>query len=108
MQTKVLVESGICGMQTQIMLRGSLEAGYQIVLTTSCPLVQSLEPKLQDMDLLMGAVGRISQNPVFQAAEAHRLHAACPVPIGLIKAFEVFCGLALPADVGIEIEKQGK
>jgi hypothetical protein len=93
-------------MKSEMMLKGSMEGEYQIRLTSECPLVQSLEPKLQEMDLLMAAVGRFTQNPVFQAAEANRLHAACPVPTALIKAFEVFCGLALPADPKITIDKE--
>ena len=108
MEITVRVESGICGMETDVILRGSIEEGYEIGLTSPCPLVQSLEPRLQERDALMAAVGRLSQNPVFQAAEANKLHTACPVPIGLVKAFEVFCDLALPADVEITIEKQGK
>ena len=98
MQIRVLVEAGVCGLKTEIMLKGSMEDEYQILLSSKCPLVQSLEPKLQDMDLLMAAV--------FQAAETSGLHAACPVPTALIKAFEVFCGLALPADSRIIIDKK--
>lgn len=89
-----------------MMLKGSMEGDYQIQLTSNCPLVLSLEPKLQEMDLLMAAVGRFTQNPVFQAAESSRLHAACPVPTALIKGFEVFCGLALPLSPKITIEKE--
>ena len=106
MQIRALVEAGVCGLKTEVMLKGSMEEEYQILLSSNCPLVQSLEPKLQDMDLLMAAVGRFTQNPVFQAAETSGLHAACPVPTALIKAFEVFCGLALPADSRIIIDKK--
>jgi hypothetical protein len=35
----------------------------------------------------------------------HCAHAACPVPVGIIKAIEVEAGLALPADVIIKISK---
>ena len=106
MQIYVTIKAGICGMETEIIMKGSMEGDYQIELISDCPLVQGLEPELQEVDLLMGAVGRYSQNPVFKAAELSRLHAACPVPTGIIKAFEVFCGLALPADVKIAMEKR--
>jgi hypothetical protein len=32
-------------------------------------------------------------------------HAACPVPVGIIKAVEVEMGMALPMDVIIKINK---
>ena len=32
-------------------------------------------------------------------------HAACPVPVGIIKAVEVEAKLALPADVSIKLTK---
>ncbi|MCC6955902.1 MAG: hypothetical protein IT316_03850 [Anaerolineales bacterium] len=32
-------------------------------------------------------------------------HAACPVPVGIIKAVEVESNLALPADVSIKLSK---
>ena len=35
----------------------------------------------------------------------HCAHAACPVPVGIVKAIEVEAGLALPADVTIKISK---
>ena len=35
----------------------------------------------------------------------HCAHAACPVPVGILKAIEVEAGLALPADVIIKISK---
>ena len=32
-------------------------------------------------------------------------HAACPVPVGIIKAIEVEAGLALPTDAEIKLSK---
>ncbi|HIE26142.1 TPA: hypothetical protein EYP66_02520 [Candidatus Poribacteria bacterium] len=40
-----------------------------------------------------------------QLAAKHRLHTACPVPVGIIKAVEVEAGLALPADATIKLSK---
>lgn len=40
---------------------------------------------------------------VLEAAYAHRAHAACPVPAGLVKAIEVAAKLALPRDVAMRI-----
>jgi hypothetical protein len=38
-------------------------------------------------------------------AAKHCRHAACPVPIGIIKAVEIEAGLAVPADVTIKLSK---
>jgi hypothetical protein len=35
-------------------------------------------------------------------------HAACPVPVGIIKAIEVEAHLALPADVTIKLSKENE
>ena len=32
-------------------------------------------------------------------------HAACPVPVGIVKAIEIAAGLNLPADVAIKLSK---
>ncbi|NLY29413.1 MAG: hypothetical protein GX047_02155 [Firmicutes bacterium] len=106
MRVKVKIAAGICGMNSEIQLEGSNEGDYRILLSSDCQLVQSLKPYLEEADQLMAAAGRFSKNPIFQAAEACRLHAACPVPTGIIKAYEAFCELALPGDVAITIEKQ--
>ncbi|NLA58205.1 MAG: hypothetical protein GX855_04805 [Firmicutes bacterium] len=106
MRVAVKIAAGICGMNSEIELRGSMEGDYQILLSSDCQLVQSLAPYLEEADPLMAAAGRFSKNPVFQGAEACGLHAACPVPTGIIKAYEAFCQLALPGDVTITMEKQ--
>jgi hypothetical protein len=36
----------------------------------------------------------------------HCFHAACPVPVGIIKAIEVEAKLALPKDVLMKIAKE--
>lgn len=43
---------------------------------------------------------------VWELAAKHCPHAACPVPVGILKAVEVEAGLALPADVSIEIRQE--
>jgi hypothetical protein len=106
MQVTVRIAAGICGMGTELILKGAMDGDYQIMLSSDCQLVQSLAPYLEEVDQLMAAAGRFSKNPIFQAAEACRLHAACPVPTGIIKAYEAFCELALPGNVTITMEKQ--
>jgi len=44
------------------------------------------------------------KNTVTEAA-VHLKHVVCAVPIGVLKAIEVACQLALPKDVHLTIEK---
>lgn len=39
---------------------------------------------------------------VFEAAGKYCRHAACPVPVGIIKCIEAECSLALPKNAAIE------
>jgi hypothetical protein len=42
---------------------------------------------------------------IHEAGHKHCYHAACPVPVGIIKAMEIEAGLALPEDVTIRLSK---
>ena len=43
---------------------------------------------------------------VYEVASRHCKHLACPVPCGIIKGIEAACGLALPKDVEMKIQKK--
>ena len=45
MEVTVKIASGICGMNSKIELKGSME-DYRILLSSDCQLVQSLKPYL--------------------------------------------------------------
>ena len=42
---------------------------------------------------------------IHQAGHKHCTHAACPVPVSIVKAVEIEAGLALPTDVTIKLAK---
>jgi hypothetical protein len=44
-------------------------------------------------------------NLFFPLGRQHCPHAACPVPVGIIKAIEVEAELAIPADVTIKLSQ---
>ena len=64
-----------------------------------------LAAELPEVDGYQAAMTAAPQNPVYLAAGQARLHAACPVPCGVIKAIEVACSLALPKDVSIKLSR---
>ena len=80
---------GVCGLQTTVTVCAK-SVRCTIGIDSECRYVQGL-----------AATSRI-----WQLAGKHRLHAACPVPVGILKAIEVEAGLALPADVSIVLWRE--
>lgn len=105
MTTKARISAGICGFATTVTARGDLSS-CAVSLDSDCPAVRQLAAELTRVDP-MREVSQGGAPPVIRAlAAGHCLHAACPVPVGILKAVEVEAGLALPADVFIEIRPE--
>lgn len=102
---KATVHAGICGFITTI--EAHSESKYQIKLNiqSECKHIQKLAENLQEVNALQEISFRRGMPETFQKGAEFCTHAACPVPIGIIKAVEVASGLALPKEVKIEIEK---
>ena len=49
MQVTVRIAAGICGMGTELILKGAMDGDYQIMLSSDCQLVQSLAPYLEEL-----------------------------------------------------------
>ena len=67
--------------------------------------IQKLAAELTEVDPLQEVSFRGSGPLTHRLAACHLRHAACPVPVGIIKAVEVAVGLALPADATIKVSK---
>jgi hypothetical protein len=100
--TLVHIDSGICGFSTHVRLAKIDQKSVSISLESGCEQVAALAKQLGRLSLA-DVFSRISQNPVYQKAEACRLHPSCPVPCGVLKGAEVELGLALKKDVVIEL-----
>lgn len=101
--TKVVVIPGICGFSTKIEVNKTSKRRVSITISSDCEHVSRLAGVLKDADVfdVLKPHGFFVQTT---AAECS-LHAACPVPVGIIKTIEVEAGLALPKDVSIHFEK---
>ena len=75
--------AGICGFTTIVTTRMEGEK-CRVTIEGGCNAIQKLQMGLK-----------------------HCTHAACPVPVGIIKAIEVEAHLALPKDVSIRLSKEG-
>jgi len=105
MTTKARISAGICGFATTVTVRGDMSS-CTISLDSDCPAVRQLATELSPVDPVREVSHRGSTPVVWELAAKHCPHAACPVPIGILKAVEVEAGLALPADVSIEIRQE--
>ena len=86
-----------------------MDDSSQILLTveSECKAIKRLGTELTRVDPFREFTYRGEGPRTFQLAAEYCSHAACPVPVGIIKAIEVEAGLALPADVTIKVSKYG-
>lgn len=96
--------SGICGFETLVEARMD---GDECVLTitSNCKSIQRLASELSRVDPYREFTYRGEGPVIFKLAAKYCAHAACPVPVGIIKAVEVAAGLALPKDVNIRLSQ---
>jgi hypothetical protein len=103
--TKINVNPGICGLETNIFVESDENADVEIKIESRCPHIQKMEEELKEINGYKECFTKFDSSLVYKAAVKHCQHLACPVPSGIIKGIEVACGLALPKDVEINIEK---
>ena len=102
--SKAIVQAGICGYTTTI--EAQEKSRYQVCLNiqSDCKHIQKLAENLTEVNALQEISFRRGMPESLTKGAEFCTHAACPVPVGIIKAVEVASGLALPKEVRIEIE----
>jgi hypothetical protein len=105
---KAEICSGICGFTTTVEAQKGGSGQVLLAIESECKAVRGLAAELTQVDPLREFTYRGEGPLTFQLAAKHCNHAACPVPVGIIKAIEVEAGLALPADVSIKLSKPDK
>jgi hypothetical protein len=104
--TKVDVNPGICGLKTQLVITADDMQMVELDIHSECPHITAMQSGLTKLDGYEDCFAKYSESKVYKVAEEHCKHLACPVPTAIIKGMEVACGLALPKDVEIHIEKE--
>jgi hypothetical protein len=102
--SQVLILSGVCGFQTQIQAVVDENYDVQLEITGDCAKIGNLAKELKQVSAFHEVGSPISDTETYRAASRCKLHAACPVPCGILKAVEVAAGLALPTDVHITVQ----
>ncbi len=102
--SKARIDAGICGEYATVV--ADLIEDYRVSLSieSSCKHIQKLAENLDEVDALHEISARRGVPETLAKGMEFCAHAACPVPVGIIKAIEVAAGLALPKDVQIKIE----
>jgi hypothetical protein len=102
---KAEISSGVCGHITKVeaIMEGKI---CKLNITSSCKAIQQLAQELPEVNPMLEISARRATPQTLQMGLKHCYHAACPVPVGIIKAVEVAGGLALPKDVIIKVTKE--
>jgi len=98
--TVVRVEAGVCGFVTDIEVQKRDKQHMDVRVLTKCDMIAAWAEELGVINW-MENLKSMKHSFIFQCASSHIRHAACPVPVALLKAVEVEAGLALAADVTI-------
>ena len=79
--TKVRVQPGICGLPTEMSAESDDGQTVRLSFSTECSAIAAMGKEIETVDGYAAAFSKFSESPVYQAAEKHYKHAACPVPM---------------------------
>jgi len=104
---KAEIRPGNCGFTTIVQATAE---GRRCTLSihSDCAAIQRLARELTEVDPFEEISLRKGVPQSLQMGMKHCTHAACPVPVGIIRAVEVEMGLALPIEMTIRLEKTPK
>lgn len=105
MMATATVHPGICGLTTRLTMIADEDQMVKVHISSECPHIAAMQDELAELDGYVECFAKYSTSTVYAAAEKHIRHLACPVSSAIIKGIEVACGLALPKDVSIVLEK---
>ena len=101
---KAEIFSGICGFSTVVeaTMNGK---GCNLHITSECAAIQKLAQELTQVNPYQEISTKRTMPRTLELGAQYCTHAACPVPVGIIKAIEVEAKLALPKDVTIKLTR---
>lgn len=96
--------SGICGFTT--IVKAQMKGSYcTLSIESECKAIQRFAENLPEVDPFREITFKGEGPLILQLAKKHCFHAACPVPVGVIKAVEIAAGVALPKNANIKLSK---
>jgi hypothetical protein len=101
---KAEIFSGVCGFVTVV--EATMDGKVcNLQITSECAAIQKLAQELTQVNPYREISTKRAMPQTLEMGVKHCTHAACPVPVGIIKAVEVEANLALPKDVTIKLSK---
>jgi hypothetical protein len=96
--------AGNCGFTTRVetTMNGRV---CKVQITSDCAAIQRMAEELTEVDPFKEISFKRAMPRTHEMGIKYCTHAACPVPVGIIKAIEIEAGLALPTDVSIKLSK---
>jgi len=102
---KAEIFAGVCGFNTTVETHME-DMNCKITIKSECPAIQKWGEALSEVNPYREISFRGKGPTILEAGKQYCTHAACPVPVGIIKAVEVEAGLALPQDVVIKLSRE--
>lgn len=101
---KAEINPGNCGHIATVVAKmdGKL---CNLTIASECPAIQKLAAELKQVNPYSEISFRRAMPEILLKGAQYCTHAACPVPVGIIKAVEIEAKLALPTDVTIKLSK---
>ena len=98
------VIAGNCGFATRVetTMDGKI---CKVRITSDCAAIQRMAEELTEVEPFKEISFRRAMPKTYEMGAKYCTHAACPVPVAIIKAIEIEAGLALPTDVVIKLSK---
>jgi hypothetical protein len=98
--------AGNCGFSTKV--EATMDGKVcKLSITSECTAIQKMAAELTEVNPYQEISFKRAIPSIHAAGHKFCTHAACPVPVGIIKAVEVEARLALPTDVSIKLTKTG-
>lgn len=101
---KAEIFAGGCGFNTTVEAQQN-DTGVHLQIVSECKAIQKLAAELTEVEPFQEISARRGMPKSLEMGHKYCTHAACPVPVGIIKAVEIAAGLALPKDVEIKLTK---
>ena len=96
--------AGNCGFNTQV--EATMDGKVcRLRIASECDAIQKMAEELTEVNPYQEISFRRAMPKIHEAGHKFCTHAACPVPVGIVKAMEIEAGLALPTDVTIKLSK---
>jgi hypothetical protein len=96
--------AGNCGHLTHVEAKLDGKVCH-LSITSECAAIRKLAEDLTEVNPYQEISSKRATPKTLEAGLKYCTHAACPVPVGIIKAVEVEAKLALPQDVTIKLSR---